>query len=77
MSEPDGIRLNELRGQIMRLRRDILLLCEQSGLDYPDIAYESAPPLLSDSFRVEPATPHRIVYECVADRNKPKQLSLF
>ena len=75
--EPDGIRLNELRGQIMRLRRDILLLCEQSGLDYPDIAYESAPPLLSDSFRVEPVTPHRLVYECVADRNKPKQLSLF
>lgn len=75
--EPDVIRLNELRGQIMRLRRDILLLCEKSGLDYPDIAYESVPPLLSDFYQVEPAIPHRVIYECVADRNKPKQLRLF
>lgn len=75
--DPDGIRLNQLRSQILLLRRDILLLCEKSGLDYPDIAYESAPPLLSDSYRVESATPHRMVYECVAEAGKPKQLSLF
>ena len=74
-----GVKLNEIRGQILLLRRDIRLLCDNHQLDYPDVAYEQIPPPVTDSYTVRRERDfHReIYYECVAEAGKPKQLSLF
>lgn len=74
-----GAKLNEIRGQILLLRRDIRLLCDTQRLDYPPVAYEPVPPPVSDSYCVRPDIgSHREVrYECVAESRSPKQICLF
>lgn len=74
-----GVKLNEIRNQIMLLRRDICLLCDKLHLDYPDVAFEQIPPPVAETYTVRPERDfHReIHYECVAEAGKPKQLSLF
>ena len=75
--DPDGIRLNQLRRQILLLKHDICVLCHGYDLELPDVAYESVPPFVPDFYSVKAIDSYSVAYECVADRNKPKQLSLF
>lgn len=74
-----GVRLNDLRSQILLLRRDIRLLCDANHLNYPDVAYERIPPPVADTYTVKQDMGfHReIRYECVSEAGKPKQLSLL
>lgn len=74
-----GVKLNELRSQILLLRRDIRLLCDANHLDYPTVAYERIPPLVADTYTVKQDIGfcREIQYECVAEAGKPKQICLF
>lgn len=74
-----GVKLNEIRGQILLLRRDIRLLCDNHQLDYPDVTYERVPPPVSDTYAVRPdmGSHREIRYECVAEAGNPKQICLF
>ena len=74
-----GMKLNELRSQILLLRRDIRLLCDANQLDYPTVACERIPPPVADTYTVKQDIGfHReIYYECVVEARKPKQLCLF
>lgn len=74
-----GISLNELRSQILLLRRDIRLLCDAHHLDYPNVAYEQVPPPVADTYTVKQDMGfHReLWYECISEAGKPKQLCLF
>ena len=74
-----GVKLNELRSQILLLRKDIRQLCDANQLDYPSVAYESVPPPVADTYAVKQdiGFHSEIRYECVAEAGKPKQLSLL
>ena len=74
-----GVKLNEIRAQILLLRRDIRLLCDNHQLDYHDVVYASVPAPVSDSYTVRPdiGSHREIRYEYVAESRKPKQLNLF
>ncbi len=76
----DGTFLNAARGHILQIRRDLERLCVENGLDLPPIAFASVPPPVPEDYSAmrEHFSEHRdIEYECVADREKPRQLCLF
>lgn len=74
-----GFKLNELRSQILLLRRDIRLLCDANHFDYPTVAYEQVPPPVANTYAAkQDIGSHRETrYECVAEAGKPKQICLF
>ena len=74
-----GVKLNQIRGQILLMRRDIRQLCAANNLDYPEVACERIPPPVADTYAVKQDIGfHReILYECVAGAGKPRQMCLF
>ncbi len=74
-----GAKLNQIRSQILLLRRDIRLLCDANQLDYPTVACEHVPAPVSDTYAVKQymGSHREILYDCVAEAGKPKQIRLF
>lgn len=74
-----GVKLNELRSQILLLRRDIRQLCDANHFDYPTVAYEQVPPPVAETYvaKQDMGSHCKILYECVAEAGKPKQICLF
>ncbi len=64
-----GVKLNELRSQILLLRRDIRLLCDANHLDYPTVAYEQVPPPVAETYVAKQymGSHREILYDCVAE----------
>ncbi|HCB93847.1 MAG TPA: hypothetical protein DEP57_08615 [Selenomonas sp.] len=74
-----GVKLNQIRSQILLLRRDIRLLCDANHLDYPTVAYEQVPPPVAETYVAKQyiGSHREILYDCVAEAGKPKQICLF